>query len=138
MKANEEKIIDELASKAIKAVDVKTPSVDFTQSLMDKIQAVQTTQKTMVYEPLISKKVWAVIIAVIGSLIGYVGIKNIGFTTVSNTVRKVTSKLPSWELPNYEMPSLDIANSSPFVYGAIILTAFLVIEILILKRKYKW
>lgn len=138
MKANEEKIIDELASKAIKAVNVKTPSVDFTQSLMDKIQAVEATQKTIVYEPLISKNVWAVIIAVIGSLIGYVSIKNIGLTTVSNVVSKATSKLPSWELPSYEMPSLDIANTSPFVYGAIILTGFLVIEILILKRKYKW
>ena len=138
MKANEEKIIDELASKAIKAVNVKTPSADFTQSLMDKIQAVQTIQKTIVYEPLISKKIWAVIIAAIGSLIGYVSIKNIGLTTVSSVVRKTTSKLPSWDVPTYELPSLDIANTSPFVYGAIILTGFLVIEILILKRKYKW
>ncbi len=138
MKANEEKIIDELASKAIKKADVKTPSADFTQSLMDKIQAVQTTQKTIVYEPLISKKIWAVIIAAIGSLIGYVSIKNIGLTTVSTMAQKATSKLPSWELPTYELPSLDIANTSPFVYGTIILTGFLVIEILILKRKYKW
>ncbi len=138
MKANEEKIIDELTSKAIKNANVKTPSVDFTQTLMDKIQAVEATQKVIAYEPLISKKIWIVIIAVIGSLIGYVSIKNIRLTTVSTMARKATSKLPSWELPTYEIPSLDIANTSPFVYGAIVLTGFLVIEILILKRKYKW
>lgn len=140
MKASEEKIVDQLVSKAIKSVAVKTPSGDFTQTLMDKIQAVQVSQTTIVYEPLISKKMWGLIATIIGGLIGYVSIQNIGLTTVSSALSDVSDKIPSWSLPSLSLPSFDmsVATTSPFVYGSLILAGFLAIEILILKRKYKW
>ncbi|MEP0265514.1 hypothetical protein [Dokdonia sp.] len=140
MKINEEKIVDQLVSKAIQSVDVKAPSVDFTQTLMDKIQTEQATQTVIVYEPLISRRMWSFLIAIIGGLIGYVSIQNIGLTTISSALRDVSTKIPTWELPSFNVPNVDmsVATTSPFVYGTLTLAGFLVIEILILKRKYKW
>jgi hypothetical protein len=145
MKINEEKTVDQLVSKAIQSVDVQSPSVDFTQTLMGKIQTAQATQTTIVYEPLISRRIWSFLIAIIGGLIGYVSIKNIGVTAISGALRDVSNKIPTWELPSFELPNfevpsfdLSVATTSPLVYGVLILAGFLVIEILILKKKYKW
>ena len=140
MKENEEKQLDQVVSKAIKKVAVTSPSVDFTQTLMHKIQATHNTSTTIVYQPLISKRIWIAISALVIALIVYVLFQNIEFTTITNLVDKTTSTLPSYDLPSWELPSFtySIEATNPFVYGAIIVAGFLFVEIAILKQKYKW
>ena len=140
MKENEEKQLDQVVSKAIKKVAIKSPSVDFTETLMHKIQATHNTSTTIVYQPLISKRTWIAISALVIALIVYVLFQNIEFTTITHLVDKTTSTLPSYDLPSWELPSFtySIEATNPFVYGAIIVAGFLFVEIAILKQKYKW
>ncbi|GGG07273.1 hypothetical protein GCM10011344_04760 [Dokdonia pacifica] len=140
MKENEEKLIDQVVSKAVQKVSVKSPSHDFTKTLMHTIKTAQASQTTIVYQPLISKRIWSLLAVVFALLIGFVGIRNIELTTVSEVVQKVSDKLPSFDVPTWELFSFDtsVETTSPFVYGAIILAGFLFLEIVILKRKYKW
>ena len=86
MKENEEKLIDQVVSKAVQKVAVQSPSHDFTEMLMHKIKATQASQTTIVYQPLISKRVWSLLAIVFALLIGFVGIRNIELTAVSEVV----------------------------------------------------
>ncbi len=138
MKTNEEKQLDSVVSKAIQKVAVKSPSDDFTQHLMHKINAAHASQTTMVYQPLISRHVWGLLGAIFILLIGYVGVQNIGIASVSDFIQEATDTMSTWSVPTWELPGFDlsVANKSPFVYGALVLLGFLVVEIIILKRKY--
>ncbi len=138
MKTNEEKQLDRVVSKAIQKAAVKSPSDDFTQNLMHTIKAAQASQATIVYKPLISRRVWGLLGTIFALLFGYVSVQNIGVATVSNFMQETSSKIFTWSLSAWEMPSVDlsVANTSPYVYGALILFGFLLVEIAILKRKY--
>ncbi|MBN2350268.1 MAG: hypothetical protein JXJ22_15620 [Bacteroidales bacterium] len=62
-KFQQDKIIEEL----VKNSGMKTPSVDFTEKLMDKIYAAPAPVSP--YQPLISRNVWFVIALFLGALI---------------------------------------------------------------------
>lgn len=138
MNENDEKQLDSVVSKAIQKAAVKSPSQDFTQTLMHKIETAHASQTMMVYQPLISKRVWGLLGIIFGLLIGYISLSNIGFTVVSDFVEGTSDTVETWNIPTWEVPNVDfsIATTSPFVYGALILVGFLLVEIVILKRKY--
>ncbi|WP_299209941.1 hypothetical protein [uncultured Dokdonia sp.] len=138
MKGTEEKQLDNVMSKAIQKAAVQSPSNDFTQTLMHKIQAAQTSQTTIVYQPLISRRIWGLLGIIFGLLIGYVNLSNISFTAVSDLIEETSDTMGTWNVPAWEFPSIDfsLATTSPFVYGALILVGFLFVEIVVLKRKY--
>ena len=58
------KHIDSLVEKVVKESSLETPSLDFTSNIMSQIEAVQQNEIT-VYEPLISKRAWFIIGALI-------------------------------------------------------------------------
>ncbi|MBG7612211.1 hypothetical protein IU405_08125 [Polaribacter sp. BAL334] len=60
---NLQKEIDAFASKYIKEIEIESPSLNFTATLMKKIEANQ--KKVLNQEPLISKKGWFGIFSVI-------------------------------------------------------------------------
>ena len=60
MKENDGKHIDKLIDKVMKQSSLESPSVDFTALVMGKVEAIQTSTHTT-YEPLISKRVWALL-----------------------------------------------------------------------------
>lgn len=138
MKETNEQQLDKVVSKAIQKTAVKSPTTDFTQTLMSKIQASQASQTAIVYEPLISKQVWGLLVVIFVLLIGYVSLNIIDFTVVSDFAQSTSNTLGNWHIPTWEVPTFDfsLATTSPFVYGALILVSFLLIEIVILKRKY--
>jgi hypothetical protein len=105
---------------------------------MHKIKASQASQTTIVYQPLISKRVWSLLAIIFGLLIGFVSIRNIGLTSLSQLSQKVSDMLPSFNRSTWELFSFNtsIETTSPFVYGAIVLAGLLLVEIAILKRKY--
>lgn len=138
MKETKEQQLDKVVSKAIQKTGVTSPSTDFAQTLMSKIQATQASQITMVYQPLISRRVWGLLAVIFGGLIAYVRLSNIGFTAVSDFLQETSDEVGGWDITTWKVPSVDfsVATTSPFVYGALILVSFLLVEIVILKRKY--
>lgn len=138
MKATKEEQLDSVVSKAIQKVAIKSPSDDFTNTLMHTINAADASLKATVYTPLISKRVWVILSTVFIILFGYVSVQSIGLVSVSDFIQETSSKILSWNIATWEVPSVDfsIANTSPYVYGALVLFGFLLLEIAILKRKY--
>lgn len=59
--------LDAFAKKHIQEMEVERPSANFTSSIMKSILS-ESTFKKITYEPLISKKVWFLILAAVASL----------------------------------------------------------------------
>jgi len=64
MTKHSEQHLDKLAKKVMQASSLETPSIDFTATIMKKIEGLETSSITT-YKPLISKKVWIIISALI-------------------------------------------------------------------------
>lgn len=60
MKENEDKSIEKLITKVMQTSTLETPSFDFTTQVMNQVNALNTN-KVITYQPLISKKAWAII-----------------------------------------------------------------------------
>jgi len=58
------KHIDDFVDKVVKESSLESPSLDFTSNIMSQIEAVSQNEIT-VYEPLISKRAWFIIGALI-------------------------------------------------------------------------
>ena len=61
MKENANKYLDHLIGDLVKEVKIESPSRDFTNKVMSQIKGLQTSRVT-VYEPLISKTSWILIL----------------------------------------------------------------------------
>ena len=70
--------LDVFAKKHIKSIKKEKPSMDFTSSVMQTILKAQSVTK-FTYEPLISKKVWFIIVAGVISLF-FIPLKRSGET----------------------------------------------------------
>lgn len=129
------KHIEELhafAIKYVKEIPKETPSADFTASLMHKIAQVQPIKSTLMYQPLITKKGWFLIIAVLVALVF------IPFGTSSEVVYKLPqidfsflTKIKSFDL--FEMRSI---SNTTFVI-TIIFGLFMAIQLLYLKGYFE-
>ncbi|MEZ4803800.1 MAG: hypothetical protein R2797_13585 [Gelidibacter sp.] len=62
MKENVDKQIENLVDKAMKTSALETPSFNFTTDVMAQVESVQQ-RATTTYQPLISKRVWILILA---------------------------------------------------------------------------
>lgn len=70
MEKNNDKNIDELLKKSIQQLTLDSPSIDFTSSVMKKVEKLQKS-KSIVYKPLISKPFWFLIIGCILTILVY-------------------------------------------------------------------
>lgn len=61
MQDNTDKYLDDLTKKVIKIGSIESPSFNFTNAVMSQVEALGKNQLT-VYKPLISKKIWALIL----------------------------------------------------------------------------
>lgn len=80
MKENANKYLDHLVENLIKETKIESPSRNFTSEVMSQIEGLQTSRVT-VYEPLISKTAWVLILLGFLALVGFV----ILFSPESNT-----------------------------------------------------
>lgn len=62
MKENVNNQLDKLAEKILKEASVENPSFNFTDVVMSKVEAIESKNPIYIYEPLISKKSWAIIV----------------------------------------------------------------------------
>lgn len=70
MKNKDDKQIEKLVENLMAESTVESPSVDFTTRVMSAISAVEKS-KNLVYKPLISKRIWFIIFAIIASVFGF-------------------------------------------------------------------
>ncbi|WP_178987802.1 hypothetical protein [Winogradskyella schleiferi] len=67
----DDKKIEELIGKLMSAESLEQPSLDFTNNVMSKVEAISSSTTT-VYKPLIPKSVWFLILGSFVALIGYI------------------------------------------------------------------
>lgn len=82
MKDHTEQHLDKLAKKVMQSSLRENPSLDFTAHVMAKVEAMAKS-KSMVYQPLISKKAWFLISLIIVGLWSYgffgTGVESLGW-----------------------------------------------------------
>ena len=71
MESHLEQHFDNLAKKVVKSSELEKPSLDFTANVMAKIEVQQEISSITVYKPLISKKAWFIIVAVVIASLTY-------------------------------------------------------------------
>ncbi len=71
MKKNVDKQIENLVDKVMKQSTLETPSIDFTSHIMVQVEAAKQSTSTT-YQPLISKRVWAIISIGFIAFVGYI------------------------------------------------------------------
>lgn len=71
MKNKEDKNIEKLVENMMKETTIETPSFDFTSKVMSEVLAIQK-KKSFSYTPVISKRGWFILFAIIGSLTAWI------------------------------------------------------------------
>ena len=125
MEEQENKYLESLSKKIIKNASVESPSINFTDAIMSKINALPQSEST-VYKPLISKTTWLIIGLIVLSLILFFGTKTehsswiqfIDFSRLSNLKINIFSK---------------VSLSKTFTYAIIFLGLMICIQIPLLK-----
>jgi hypothetical protein len=130
MNDKDNNLLDNFTKKMVKETPVEKPSIDFSSNVMNAINALEVKKATNTFEPLISKKVWMLIVACIIALTvfllktgvnmneGY--LSNIDFSRFANTISFETSY------------NLNISNTA--LYGFIFLAIMIPIQIGFLKK----
>nr|WP_321230772.1 hypothetical protein [uncultured Psychroserpens sp.] len=125
MNENADKHLDNLSRKVIGKSAVESPSFDFTKSVMSQINALSTSSVTT-YVPLISKKVWALIILVFAGIIGYVSF---------GTSEEKNSWLSDLDY-EFVNPLSNLEFSQTSVYAVLFLALMICIQIPLLKHYF--
>lgn len=131
MDHNTDKHIEKLVDKMMKETTLEKPSIDFTDRIMSQVEAI-SKPSGVVYQPLISKKIWALV------LIGFVALVMYSFfgTQPENQ---------GWfDTLNFNMTSINkFFNAIPTVtfskttfYALIILSIMIFIQIPLLKHHF--
>ena len=129
----EDKKLDDFIGKSIKSVGLDKPSLDFTNSVLSKIQVESQTKAVFEYRPIISKSTWAIIFAIVVAIFTYVifGNSDQGNTWFSfSQLNMVTSFNVLGKMSSFEL-------SNTFVYGILVFTFFLLIQVLLIKQRFE-
>lgn len=134
MNANTDKHIEKLVDKMMKETSLETPSLDFTDKVMNQVLALSSSKAT-VYKPLISKKGWVLISLGFIAITSYIifGFKtepsdfmgSIDFSLLSNN--KITHTLSSLKVPSLSIPKT-------YGYALMLLGLMICIQIPFLKH----
>lgn len=127
MEDNTNKKLDSFAKRRIKELNLESPSKDFTNAIMDTIADLEA-KKVTVYQPLISKKVWLGIAALI------VGVFFIPFQTQEGSVlNKVSIDLSFLESINVSGLFDGLAVSSTTFYAMLLFSIMGFVQIFYIK-----
>lgn len=125
MNENADKHLDNLSRKVIGKSAVESTSLDFTTSVMSQINALNSSSVTT-YVPLISKRVWILIILVFAGVVGYVsfGTSEEKNSWLSNLDYEFVNPLTTLEL------------SQTVVYSVLLFAIMICIQIPLLKHHF--
>ncbi|MDE3144375.1 MAG: hypothetical protein KGL19_09490 [Bacteroidota bacterium] len=131
MQQNNESPIENLVEKMIKEMAAEKTSVDFTAKLMMRVQSLQS-EKSISYQPLISKMGWMLIAVCIMALLGFVIVN----------ADQTKSGLLNTEAMNHflrnMLQDLNLMHSSTIsIYAVLFSTVMLFVQISILLNRYQ-
>ena len=131
MEDKETKYLDDLSRKVITKTTIESPSFNFTDSVMSRVNALQESKAT-VYKPLISKTSWILIGFGVLSLVFYIlffGTK----TETSNWIQSMDFRMLS-NINLDILPSLTLSKS--FTYAVLFFGLMICIQIPLLKKHF--
>jgi len=121
------KNIDRITKKIIKDAGLEQPSTDFFSNVMEAIES-QSTSASMVYQPLISKKIWMLLSALIAVVLVLLFI----FPVFSETSLINPITIPEQFKFSFNLPEIKLSKTT--IYGVGFLSLFL-LQIPFLKRQ---
>lgn len=123
------KRIEDLVNKLMEADQLESPSFDFTDKVMSKVEGIRSSEVT-VYKPLIPKYLlWSIVVGFIG-FVGYV----LYSKPSNNSSLSERYNLPEVSINPLEGLSVDL--SSTLMYATVLLAIMLSIQIPILKQYF--
>ena len=121
------KNIDRITKKIIKDAGLEQPSTDFFSIVMEAIES-QSVSPSMVYQPLISKKIWMVLFALTAAVLVLLFI----FPVFSETSLINPITIPEQFKFSFNLPEMKLSKTT--IYGVGFLSLFL-LQIPFLKRQ---
>lgn len=124
------KELDAFAKKYVKEIQQEKPSLDFTASLMDKIVEVKMAIPFKA-SPLISKKVWFAIVAIVIAVLG------ISYQSTGDKVA-VLSKLDFSFIDNVQITTIldGVSISNTVLYAFLFFGLMIVVQFVYLKNHF--
>ena len=124
--------VEKLVDKMMKSSALESPSVDFTSQILSKIETLQQSKST-VYQPLISKRVWAIIAGVCAVFVVYL------FNTTSTESSSWFATIDFSKFTNNRVSESlsDYTFSKTMMYAIILLSVMVFIQIPLLKNYFE-
>lgn len=139
MEAKPDKKLDDFTKKMIVEAGVDKPSTHFTASIMEKIQISESTLNGTFYKPLISKQGWMLLglITLTLFIVLLVVDWESDYSYITNPILEKASEFNRLNLlDRLHFNSLDNINiHKNVVYALLMLSFFLYIQIIYLKRR---
>lgn len=131
MKENADKQLDDLTRKVIQTTSLEKPSFDFTSNVMSEIDRIESTT-SITYVPLISKRVWLILSALVITALLVIALGDINVTT--GWLSEVgIERFYNFEISN---PLSNISVPTTLVYAVGFFGLMLTIQIPLLKRYF--
>ncbi|WP_115461602.1 hypothetical protein [Winogradskyella aurantiaca] len=121
--------LDAMLERLMRDEALESPSVNFTDKVMDKVYAIETSTVTA-YKPLISKRVWLLIVLSFTFLVAFV---------MLNNGSADGQWLSSFELPRPEFTLFDNINfqlSGTFKYAVLFLAIMIGVQMTVIKSYF--
>ena len=131
MQQNNERPIEDLVEKMMQEITVEKTSVDFTVNLMQRLRSLPM-ERSISYQPLISKPVWMLITCCVLALIGFVIVNK--DQTKSGLLN--TEAMDHF-LHNFSQDLNGIHFSGISIYAVLLSTIMLLVQISILVHQYQ-
>jgi hypothetical protein len=131
MEKDKEKDMEVLLKNTIQEIGLEAPSSKFTEELLSRLQLADL-KKTMPEKPLISRRTWGLLLAVITGLSAYL---IFGIGTMDSTWDATYVEYLHWLVQYFDFTS-NVHLSDTVMYSLASLTLFLCIQVLVLKHHF--
>lgn len=137
--SNEHQDIDALVKKYIQELPNEKPSIDFTRAVMDQVTELPLAYSVASqYEPLISKRMWTLIVSTVILVLGYLFFSN-GALDFSGLASVFVEGFEGVDFPSLSMEFslFDWSLSTTGLYACMFLTGMFMIQIGLMKGLFE-
>ncbi|MEE9361328.1 MAG: hypothetical protein V3U92_01880 [Cellulophaga sp.] len=129
--------LEAFVKKAVKEIGLEQPSANFMDNLLAKIEVEESADLKIAYTPLISKRIWGLVAVVILGIFGFVFF-NENPTDVTWMYLANLNGLAEYKVFQLfsDISFADIHLSKTFVYGMVILSLLVCVQVLYLKKYF--
>ena len=129
MKNKEDKYIEQLVENLLTETSMESTSIDFTSKVMSQVLSVEK-KKSFVYKPVISKKMWFIILAGLLALFAFL------FFNMNTTTSKFSFNLSIFSFDKW-FSSFSAIHISPMTGNVLLVaTLKLLVQIFLLKNHF--